>query len=107
MIVIQKCLACDRWQHPGRPICLTCGDAENLGDAPVTGNGNVDSFTVVHRAAAPYIVARIRLVEGPIVLGHLADNPEPRCDQPVRFVHRDPLPVWIPGHHHPPSTRSR
>ncbi|BCY12845.1 hypothetical protein L3i22_079330 [Actinoplanes sp. L3-i22] len=106
MHVVQQCRRCRRLQHPARPICLTCGDAELLADTVTSGNGHVDSFTVVHRAETPYIVARVRLVEGPVVLGHLADNPEPRCDQPVRFVPRDPLPVWIPGHHVPRTRRS-
>lgn len=83
--MIQKCLACARLQHPARPICLTCGTGADLAEAPMTGDGHVDSFTVVHRAETPFVLARVRLVEGPIVLGHLIGIPEPRCDQPVQL----------------------
>lgn len=106
MRMIQQCLACRRLQHPARPICLTCGDAENLEEGFMTGKGHVDSFTVVHRAEEPYVVARVRLVEGPIVLGLLVDDPEPYCDQPVRLFWWGSPVKFVPGHRFPPSPRS-
>ncbi|MFF5081891.1 Zn-ribbon domain-containing OB-fold protein [Actinoplanes sp. NPDC000266] len=57
----------------------------------VAGTGIVDSFTVVHRADEPYILARVRLTEGPILLTHLDGVAEPRCDMPVQVAWR-PLP---------------
>ncbi|WP_436529450.1 Zn-ribbon domain-containing OB-fold protein [Actinoplanes sp. HUAS TT8] len=105
MRTIQKCLACGRLQHPARSICLTCGSADHLENVSTSGNGIVDSFTVVHRADEPYVLARIRLDEGPIVLSHLVDDPDPRCDQRVHLIPTEP-PVFAPGRHVPPAHRS-
>ena len=58
----------------------------------MSGNGVVDSFTVVHRGlpgyAAPYVVARVRLDEGPLLLTNLVGNEVDGwvCDAPVRVV---------------------
>lgn len=57
-----------------------------------SGVGVIDSFTVIHRApnpdvAAPYVLARVRLAEGPILLTRIevditTDHPV-HCDQSV------------------------
>jgi uncharacterized OB-fold protein len=54
------------------------------------GQGIVDSFTVVHRVpspafTAPYVIARVRLSEGPTLLTRIvgADESELACDLPV------------------------
>ncbi|MEV6342741.1 OB-fold domain-containing protein [Actinoplanes sp. NPDC051851] len=94
-MMLQICLTCRRFQHHPRPICLACGSSD-LSDTPAAGTGVVDSFTVIHRAEQPYILARVRLTEGPIVLTHLIDDPNPACDQPVRLDLRDGLAVFRP-----------
>ncbi len=75
-LTVQVCTACERRQHPPRSHCTGCGHTDHLALAEVSGEGVVDSFTVVHRApradvATPYVVARIRLAEGPILLSRL------------------------------------
>ncbi|WP_433213983.1 Zn-ribbon domain-containing OB-fold protein [Microtetraspora malaysiensis] len=94
-LVIQSCRSCGRRQHYPRWLCTACGGAE-LQFLPVSGLGVVDSFTVVHRAPAPgleppYVVARVRLAEGPVMLTNLVGAAGWACDQPVRVDWR-PLP---------------
>ena len=90
-LLIQRCDACDHHQHYPRTVCTGCG-ADTPAWVVASGTGVVDSFTVVHRApgpdiAVPYVVARVRLAEGPVVLTHLVDAPSDswRCDEPVRL----------------------
>lgn len=93
-LVVQRC-PCGHAQHYPRELCTRCGGTD-LAFAEASGRGTVDSFTVVHRAPSPdvetsYVVARVRLAEGPIMLTHL-DGPGPwACDEPVRVGWR-PLP---------------
>src|SRR4051794_33420648 len=68
-LVIQRCRACRRWVHFPRPRCPRCGGAE-LAFEPVSGQGRVETFSVIHRpfvagfeADAPYVVAWVALPE--------------------------------------------
>ncbi|MEV0898850.1 OB-fold domain-containing protein [Actinoplanes sp. NPDC049802] len=90
---IQHCPACGAYQHYPRPICVTCG-GDHPAEVEAAGTGTVDSFTVVHRAGEPFVLARVRLTEGPIVLTHLTGIPDPRCDRPVRLVEGSEPPVF-------------
>ncbi|MEU4420767.1 OB-fold domain-containing protein [Actinoplanes sp. NPDC024001] len=90
--MLQHCTKCRKYQFYPRPICTACGG--NTHDVAASGTGTVDSFTIVHRAEEPYTLARVRLTEGPIVLTHLIDTPDPRCDQPVRLVPGSEPPVF-------------
>ncbi|MBW6434366.1 OB-fold domain-containing protein [Actinoplanes hulinensis] len=90
---IQHCTSCGSYQHYPRPICVTCG-GDRPDEVEAAGTGTVDSFTVVHRAEELYVLARVRLTEGPVVLTHVTGVPEPRCDQPVRLVEGSEPPVF-------------
>ena len=75
-LTIQGCTACSGVQHPPRSVCTHCGRTNQLELTECAGSGIVDSFTVVHRAplpglAVPYVLARVRLDEGPVLLTHL------------------------------------
>jgi uncharacterized OB-fold protein len=76
-MMLQHCVTCRTAQFHPRPICATCG-SDDLVEVEAIGSGTVDSFTIVHHTEEPYVLARVRLTEGPIVLTH--------CDQPVRLV---------------------
>ncbi|MBB3043648.1 Zn-ribbon domain-containing OB-fold protein [Nocardioides soli] len=78
-LTVQAC-ACGHRQHPPRAVCTRCGETEHLTQVDASGRGTVDSFTVVHRApradiATTYVVARVRLPEGPILLSRLPAEP--------------------------------
>ncbi|GAA0542596.1 Zn-ribbon domain-containing OB-fold protein [Actinomadura livida] len=116
-LVLQTCSRCVREdgrdrpvgvQHPPRPLCIHCGSDE-LDWVASAGTGVVDACTVVHRAprpdlAVPYVIARVRLDEGVVLLTRLQER-EPdewRIDDPVRVAWVDlddgrALPVFVPA----------
>lgn len=73
-LVIQRCAACGYYNHPPRTACDACISTE-LSFEPVSGNGTVWSFTVMHEKsiqgfeeAVPYVTALVELVEQPALL---------------------------------------
>ena len=92
-LLVQRCESCGHLQHYPRALCTACG-ATDLGWDVASGRGTVDTFTVVHRPLPgfepPYVVARVRLAEGVVLLTNVVDV-EPdgvRCDQAVRVSWR-------------------
>jgi uncharacterized OB-fold protein len=68
-LVIQHCRACARWIHFPEPICPACGGADFTFE-PVSGQGRVETFSVIHRSfvpafadRTPYVIAWIALPE--------------------------------------------
>lgn len=90
-LTVQRCTACGSTQLYPRAICTTCGSLDlELMDA--SGRGTVYSYTLVRRAPhpafePPYLVALVRLAEGPVVLSNLVgvEPGEAGCDMPVRL----------------------
>jgi uncharacterized OB-fold protein len=75
-LLVQGCTACGSTQHPPRAVCIGCGATDSLTWRPATGRGSVDTFTIVHRAPrpdldVPYVIARVRLDEGVVLLTRL------------------------------------
>ncbi len=72
------CSHCDNKMFPQRDVCLNCGDQVN---EPFTfkGKGEVYSHTTVYEAPAghednaPYVVALVKLDEGPMITAQLTD----------------------------------
>lgn len=91
-LLLQSCRQCNHVQHYPRAVCTACGGGE-LEWIESAGVGVVDSFTVVHRAPspafqAPYVIARVRLAEGPTLLTRIvgATDQELSCDIPVSLA---------------------
>ena len=87
-LLVQVCDSCKHRQHPPRAVCTSCGSTEHLASLAVTGRGVVDSWTEVHRpprpdVEAPYVVARVRLEEGPLLLSRLDGDAPWQIDEPV------------------------
>ena len=89
-LLVQECGACGHTQHPPRTLCTGCGRTDALGHRDAAGAGVVDACTVVMRAPdadheAPYVVARVRLPEGVVLLSNiLTDDPHAvRIGDPV------------------------
>ncbi|TDC46644.1 hypothetical protein E1281_27565 [Actinomadura sp. KC345] len=107
-LVLQTCARCAGRQHPPRPICVHCGSGD-LEWATSGGTGVVDSFTVVHRAprpdlTVPYVIARVRLDEGVVLLTRLTrrEPDEWHIDDKVQVAWVDlddgrALPVFTPS----------
>jgi uncharacterized protein len=78
-----KCTMCGTVYFPPRSVCPTCAHhRESIGKMvpfQLSGDGEVDSYTVVHEAAegfemqVPYILALVRTVEGPTLTGQIVD----------------------------------
>lgn len=77
-LLLQSCGGCGARQHHPRYLCTACGRTDGLGWVACDGAGAIDTFTVVHRAprpglALPYLLARVRLDDGPVLLTNLVD----------------------------------
>ena len=72
---LQRCQSCAAYQYPPESFCYACGATE-LVWKPVSGEGTIYSFIVVHQAYhqafrpfIPYTVVIVQLDEGPRLLG--------------------------------------
>lgn len=65
---LQRCGACGTWLHPALPRCRACLSTE-LGFHPVSGRGEIHTFTVNHQqwipGADPYAIVLVQLDEQP------------------------------------------
>jgi uncharacterized OB-fold protein len=93
--LVQRCAGCDHRQHYPRNLCTACGGTDLTYDE-ASGRGQIYSHTTVRRAPhpafeAPYVVALVRLEEGPVVLSNITgvDPADVRCDMPVKLVWED------------------
>jgi uncharacterized OB-fold protein len=82
-LALQRCNACRRWIHFPEPTCPTCG-SDDLTFEPVSGEGTVETFSVIHKSfvaefagRAPYVIAWIALPEqaGLRVFGNVTGCP--------------------------------
>ncbi len=69
-LAVQRCCACERLRHYPQPFCPVCRSAE-FDWQPLSGRGEIYSYTVAHRAfhpawqdLVPYVIATIELEEG-------------------------------------------
>lgn len=91
-LVVQKCANCGTLRFPPRRMCSNCLSRE-AGWTPVSGEGEVYSFIIMHRVyhpafanQVPYAVAMIKLKEGAKMISNVIGiNPhEIKCGMPVK-----------------------
>ena len=77
-LIGEVCPDCHEKIFPPRDVCPHC--AENAGpDFQFSGKGEIYSYTTIHNAPegysgnAPYIIALIKLEEGPMITAQLTD----------------------------------
>jgi uncharacterized protein len=75
-LVIQHCASCGARQFYPRALCIACGGDPEWEEA--SGRGTVYTFTVIRQQGAkpfrdelPYVVAMIKLDEGPMMMGNI------------------------------------
>ncbi|MEY2448681.1 MAG: uncharacterized protein QOH79_2157, partial [Acidimicrobiaceae bacterium] len=80
-LTVQRCVDCGRFQHPPRPVCGAC-QSFDLEWAPVSGDGAVYSYTIVHhglgalRDNVPFNIVVVELDEsGTRFVSNLVDTP--------------------------------
>jgi uncharacterized protein len=66
-LLIQRCRACGRWNHPPLPRCRACLSPE-IAPEPVSGRARVVTFTINRHAwfpgqQVPYVLAIVELEE--------------------------------------------
>jgi uncharacterized OB-fold protein len=108
-LLISRCGACGRYQHPPLPHCPTCA-SDAVSPAPVSGRGRVATFTVNHQRwtaglEVPFVFAAVELEEQSElyvftnIIGCAVD--EVRIGMPVSvcFERHDDvfLPMFQPG----------
>lgn len=103
-LVVQRCTACGTRVHLPAADCPRCGG--ELAFEPVSGEGVVHTFTVVHRSFVPefagrepYVLAWVDLPEGVRAFGQVVRCPpeDVRIGMPVRVTFVDDLPQWRPA----------
>ena len=98
-LVIQRCRGCGLWIHFPEHQCPTCGSADLTFD-PVSGQGKVETFSVIHRSfvqafaeRTPYVIAWIALPEqeGLRVFANIVgcDPADVRIGMPVEVCFED------------------
>jgi hypothetical protein len=94
-LVGEVCPHCNAKLFPPRDVCPECGkEAKNLYN--FSGKGEVFSYTTVYEAPAgyeeyaPYMIALVKLDEGPLVTAQLTDVGENKVEigTPVEMVTR-------------------
>ncbi len=83
-LVAHRCGNCQRVYFPPRDVCPVChrDSVGKMSNYDLSGKGEIVSFTVVHEAPGafarqkPYVLAIIKLEEGPSLTGQIVDcNP--------------------------------
>jgi len=90
-----RCTSCGRFFFPPRSFCPDCRRAGKIVDYQFSGNGTVVTYTVVRTASeqfermTPYVLAIVKLDEGPRITGQVVCTPEEvRIGMRVRPVFR-------------------
>ena len=106
MLRLQRCSSCGHLRYPISTICPKCLSTEAEWEQ-VTGDGEIFTFVVFRhvyneawRDRVPYVVALVRLVEGPTLIGNVAGiDPETvAVGMPVRVVfERVDDEITLPG----------
>jgi len=88
-LLVQYCSACSYWQYPPRPVCPSCGKADNVSWKEPSGRGTIHSYGVIYdspiktmQAEQPYNTAIIQMEEDPGVL-FLSNLPGTPVDEVV------------------------
>ncbi len=93
-LVVQRCGGCGALRFPARPLCTACLSTASEW-IPVSGRGEVFSFTVMHQVyhpgfatEVPYAVVIVQLAEGPRMVSNLVgvDPHAIRIGMPARVV---------------------
>ncbi len=81
-LVGTKCKNCGNSYYPPRNLCPVCRRKSDIAEMKFSGRGEVISYSVVHeapedlKAQKPYVVALIKLEEGPVITSQLVCDPE-------------------------------
>jgi len=90
-----QCTRCKSFYYPPRSLCPECRRESKIVPFRFSGSGEVFSYTIVHTGArdfeklTPYVLALIRLDEGPMMTSQVICPPEKvHIGMKVRMVFR-------------------
>lgn len=70
--LVRHCTACDRAHWYPRSLCPLCASSATEWRAG-SGRASVYTFSVMRRAGAPFVMAYVRLDEGPLMMTNIVD----------------------------------
>jgi uncharacterized OB-fold protein len=101
--VLPRCNACGKTHWHPRAFCPLCFSPD-ISWTPASGGGEVYSFTIVRRKDSPYVLAYVKLAEGPVMMTNVIGcEPESvRIGLPVQVCFRPAaegrhMPVFKPA----------
>lgn len=100
-LLVKRCTSCGKAHWYPRTLCPFCHSVE-VEWTEASGKGVIYSFSVMHRAEIPYVVAYVTLAEGPTMMTNIvgARLESLAIGQPVTvtFVPTDgpPVPCFTP-----------
>jgi uncharacterized OB-fold protein len=71
------CTKCKKSYYPAKAICKICHNSENIKETELLPEGKILSWSVIHVAPngfeklTPYIIALVKLKEGPVILSQV------------------------------------
>ncbi len=80
-LIATKCENCGTYYYPPRNLCPKCRRKSKMVEVRLSGKGEVLSYSVVHdvpenmKEQKPYVVALIKLDEGPVITSQLVCEP--------------------------------
>jgi uncharacterized protein len=95
-VELQRCSRCSRFRFVPTELC-SCGSPDYEW-TPISGKGEVYTYTVVHRAPTPayqadvpYVIAHVTMDEGPRMISNLVDcrPADVKIGMPVEIVFDD------------------
>lgn len=89
-LILRKCRACDAFHHYPRPVCPFCFSSDTTFQE-AAGIGVIYTFSVMRRAAKPYVIAYVTLPEGISIMTNIVDcDPDSvRIGAQVKVVFRE------------------
>ena len=101
-LVVPVCTACGKAHWYPRAICPFC-DSDKIEWRDTLGKGTIYTFSVMRRAKEPYVIAYVKLAEGPTMMTNIVDcNFDAlRIDDAVTVVFEEteagpPVPMFKP-----------
>jgi len=94
--LIRRCTACGKAHWYPRKACPLCW-GEKTEWVEASGRGTIYSYSVMRRAAEPYVVAYVTLAEGPTMLTNLVD-----CDFDALAIGQEVRLKFSPSEAGPP-----
>ena len=101
-VKVQRCDDCGAYLYIPKDICSKCYSTQ-LTWTPISGHGEVYTYTIVRRAPtpayqeeAPYVLAHVTMDEGFRMIAKLntAAPEDVRIGMPVRITYEDVTPEW-------------